>query len=83
MVFSMARPATVQPDGSVAFNAAYTDGWPLTTGELPRFEAQASTNLATWVSLSGVLSISNGSLVLVDPGYTNSPTQFYRVIEHQ
>jgi hypothetical protein len=50
-------------------------------GDLPSFEAQVSTNLVNWMTLSNGLTLTNGLLLLRDPASTNSPSRFYRIIE--
>ena len=50
--------------------------------DLPAFEAQASTNLVNWETLTNALSLTNGSLLLRDPNTANLPQRYYRVVEH-
>jgi hypothetical protein len=72
----------IQPDGTIVLMSCDADGGALTPEDLPDFEAQTSTNLTDWVTLSGALTLTNGSLVLLDCGSTNWPARFYRIIEH-
>ncbi len=57
------------------------DGGALLPTDLPAFQAQASTNLEVWTTLTNSLSISNGVLWLVDPECTNYDRRFYRIGE--
>ena len=57
------------------------DGGLLSTNDLADFDLYASTNLETWILLTNSLSLTNGQLRLCDPGSTNLPIRFYRVIE--
>jgi hypothetical protein len=68
-------------DGTFALTAGDADGGLLLPGDLPGFQAQVSTNLVNWVTLSNSLSLTNGMLVLRDPASTNAPSRFYRIIE--
>ena len=68
-------------DGSFQLFAAYSDGWPLTSGDLDRFTAEVSSNLVDWTALDTGLTESNGSLILMDMAVTNGPSRFYRVVE--
>jgi uncharacterized repeat protein (TIGR03803 family) len=72
----------ILPDGSFGVASAYLDGYPLTPADVSRFEAQASSNLVSWSTLSNSLTYSNGGLVLDDLSNTNQSTRFYRIIEH-
>jgi Immunoglobulin domain len=68
------------PDGSLQLIASA--GNALTEADLSNFEAQASTDLKNWETLPGVLSITNGALLLNDTTSTNFTTRFYRLVEH-
>ncbi len=68
-------------DGTFALLAGDADGGLLFPGDLAGFEAQVSTNLASWVTLSNSLTLTNGMLLLRDAHSTNYPTRFYRIIE--
>ncbi len=50
--------------------------------DVSRFDAQGSTNFANWAALSNVLSLTNGSLLLLDPAASTRQSLFYRVVEH-
>jgi hypothetical protein len=73
---------TLLPDGSLLLTSDDADGRPLSSSDLANFEAQASTNLSDWVTLTTVLTLTNGVLQLQDAGSTNWPARFYRIIEH-
>jgi hypothetical protein len=73
---------TVLPDGAVLFISGDVDGGSIPPSDLAAFEAQASTNLLNWVTLSNALSVSGGILFLQDPEQTNYPARYYRVLEH-
>jgi hypothetical protein len=68
-------------DGTFALTAGDADGGILWPADLPNFHAQVSTNLVNWATLSNHLTLTNGMLFLQDPGSTNSPCRFYRIIE--
>ena len=76
----LARP-TLLPDGTLSLLAGDGDGGLLLPSDLAGFQAQASSNLVDWVTLSNSLSLTNGMLLLSDPGSTNFMTRFYRIIE--
>jgi len=68
-------------DGTCIILSGDADGGLLSTNDLANFDLYASTNLETWVLLANSLSLTNGQLLLCDPGSTNLPLRFYRVIE--
>ena len=68
-------------DGTFTLTAGDTDGGVLWPADLPNFQAQVSTNLMNWATLSNGLTLTNGMLLLRDPASTNSPSRFYRIIE--
>jgi hypothetical protein len=70
------------PDGGFGFVSGDADGGLLLPGDLAGFEAQASTNLADWVTLTNALKLTNGQLELHDADSTNHAMRFYRVLEH-
>jgi hypothetical protein len=74
------RPA-ILPGGALRVLSTDADGGALLPGDLPNFQAQASTNLMNWVSLPGALGLTNGALLLTDLNRTNYPVKFYRIIE--
>ena len=69
------------PDGTLILNANDFGGGTISTSNLTSFTAQASSNLLNWVNLPGALTVTNGTLQLHDIGATNSPMQFYRILE--
>ena len=73
---------TLLPNGSLQLTSTDVGGGTLTDADLANFEAQASTNLVNWVTLSNGLSLTNGMLQLQDSGQTNYPARYYRIIEH-
>jgi alpha-tubulin suppressor-like RCC1 family protein/Zn-dependent metalloprotease len=70
------------PDGTLQLTSGDADGGLLLASDLANFEAQMSTNLMDWVTLTNALSLTNGMLQLQDPSSTNDPMRFYRLIEH-
>jgi len=70
------------PDGSLSFRSSDADGGAVRLEDLMGFEAQTSTNLTGWLTLTNALSWTNGSLWLRDPERANHPRRFYRVLEH-
>jgi hypothetical protein len=70
------------PDGTLQLTSGDAGGGPITTADLANFEVQVSTNLVNWATLPDGLSLTNGTLQLQDSGRTNSPSRFYRIIEH-
>ncbi len=68
-------------DGTSAVLSGDADGGRLLPGDLPGFQAQASTNLVNWETLSNSLTLTNGMLLLWDAGSTNWPSRFYRILE--
>jgi hypothetical protein len=73
---------TLSPDGTLQFTSTDANGGLLSPSDLANFEAQASTNLVDWVTLTNALSLTNGMLQLQDNSGTNWPARFYRLIEH-
>jgi hypothetical protein len=69
------------PGGTITLTSKDADGGPLLSGDLPGFQAQATTNLMDWATLLNRLSVSNGMLLLVDPDSTNYARRFYRILE--
>jgi alpha-tubulin suppressor-like RCC1 family protein len=65
----------------LSFMATDSSGGALTAEDLAWLELQASTNLVNWQTVSSALTFTNGSLLLQDPGQSNFPTRFYRLIE--
>jgi hypothetical protein len=72
----------ILPGGTFQFTSMDANGALLTAGNLASFEAQASTNLVNWVTLSNALSLTNGTLLLQDSGSSNFTTRYYRILEH-
>jgi hypothetical protein len=72
----------VLPDGTLQLNSADANGGLLSPSDLANFEAQASTDLVNWVTLTNALSLTNGMLQLQDNSGTNWPARFYRILEH-
>jgi hypothetical protein len=56
-------------------------GRSLMAQDLAGFEAQFSTNLMDWATLSNSLTLTNGVLLLADPQATNDTQGFYRILE--
>ena len=83
-VFSPQRlgTPTLLPNGTLQLTSADAGGGTLLPSDLPRFEAQASTDLVNWVTLPNALSLTNGMLLLQDNSRTNYTTRYYRIIEH-
>ena len=77
----LATPA-FQPDGSILLFSTDAGGGLLSPSGLANFEAQVSTNLVDWMTLTNALSLTNGTLQLQDTGQSNSPSRFYRLLEH-
>jgi hypothetical protein len=69
------------PDGSVAFQALDQDGGVIPLGDLAGFQVLASTNLVNWQSISNVLTVTNGMLLLQDSEQGQYPNRFYRILE--
>jgi hypothetical protein len=70
------------PDGTLQLTSGDADGGLLSASDLANFEARMSTNLVDWVPLTNVLSLTNGMLQFQDPGSTNDPMRFYRILEY-
>lgn len=73
---------TLLPDGTFLLTSTDANGGLLQPSDLANFEAQASTNLANWMTLTNALSLTNGMLQLQDSSGTNWPARFYRILEH-
>jgi hypothetical protein len=70
-----------QPDGTITFSSSDQDGSALSSADLAHLQVQVSSNLVDWVTLPGALTLSNGSLQLLDSGATNAPMRYYRILE--
>ena len=70
------------PGGIVQISSTYADGYPLTAGDLSRFEVQVSSNLLDWVTLNPTLTVSNGVMFVTDAPGSGVPVRFYRVLEN-
>ena len=70
------------PDGSFVLRSGDADGGVINPSDMQNFEAQSSTNLVDWRSLPGALTLTNGTLTLMDTGNGDSPLRFYRIVEH-
>jgi hypothetical protein len=70
------------PDGSLQLTSGDANGGLLTPADLANFEAQASTNLVDWTTLTNAMSLTNGLLQLQDAARTNFDTRYYRIVEH-
>jgi alpha-tubulin suppressor-like RCC1 family protein len=73
--------AAMQLNGTFTFYAGDADGTPLLPSDLAGFSPQTSTNLVDWTPLTNALSLTNGLLFIRDPGASNYPARFYRVVE--
>lgn len=69
-------------NGDMELFSRDVDGSAVPAALLPKFEAQVSSNLIHWLTLSNALSCTNGSLRLCDPAPPRWPQRFYRVVEH-
>lgn len=74
----LSAPALL-PDGSFVLTSRNADNTPVRLADL--FDAQASTNLVDWITLTNVLTWANGSMRLTDPNAASFPRRFYRVME--
>jgi hypothetical protein len=77
---SLAAPRFL-PDGTFVFASGDADGGWLLPSDLAGFEVQASTNLLDWITLTNACSLTNGLLLLHDPGSARHPQRFYRLME--
>ncbi len=73
---------TLLPNGAFQLTAGDINGGQIPASALTNFQAQVSTNLINWTTLSNSLTVSNGVLFLQDSGSANSPARFYRIIEY-
>ena len=73
---------TLLPNGTLQLASTDANGGLLQPADLANFEAQASTDLVNWVTLTNALSLTNGTLQLQDNSGTNWPARFYRILEH-
>lgn len=77
----LAAPA-MQPGGAFQLSSTDANGGLLTPADLANLQAQASTNLTDWTTLSNALTLTNGVLMLSDPAATNTANRFYRILEN-
>jgi len=71
----------IQTNGTFSLLSGDTDGGPLSSNNLASFHLQASTNLADWIPMPAVLTLTNGLLLIQDTNASLFPTRFYRVVE--
>lgn len=71
----------LQPDGSIVLNSTDAGGGLLSASAVTNFQAQVSTNLTAWVTLTNALTFTNGMIELNDPAATGSAARFYRIVE--
>ncbi|HEX9046120.1 MAG TPA: immunoglobulin domain-containing protein, partial [Verrucomicrobiae bacterium] len=69
-------------DGTLTLSSTDADGGLLTDADLANLQAQVSTNLLDWTTLTNALTLTNGVVQLQDPGATNSPNRYYRILEY-
>jgi hypothetical protein len=74
-------PPVYLAGGTIGFVSKDADGGLLNSNYLNGFVAQASSNLVEWTSLTNVLSLTNGMLLIQDPRQSNYPARFYRLFE--
>ena len=72
----------LSPGGSFQLTSGNVDGVQMTAADLANLDVQVSANLVDWVTLPAGLSLTNGTLQLQDNDRTNSPSRFYRIVEH-
>ena len=72
----------LQPDGSILLSSTDAGGGLPSPADLANLQAQASTNLVDWATLTNALTLTNGVIQLQDPAATNSPNRFYRILEY-
>jgi alpha-tubulin suppressor-like RCC1 family protein len=77
------EPVASPPQSGFTLVSRDADGAPLGPEDLASFQAQTSTNLLDWIILPNSLTLTNGSLLLIDPEAANYPQRFYRIIEQQ
>jgi hypothetical protein len=70
-----------QPDGTITFSSSDSDGSTLSAADVSHLQVQVSSNLVDWVTIPGALTLTDGMLQLQDPGATNAPTRYYRILE--
>jgi len=70
------------PGGAFQLSSTDANGGLLTPADLTNLQAQASTNLTDWTTLSNALTLTNGVLMLSDPAATNMTSRYYRIIEN-
>ena len=73
---------TLLPNGTLIFTSTDANGGLLSPSDLANFQAQASTDLVNWVTLTNALSLTNGMLQLQDFGQSNYTARYYRLVEY-
>jgi hypothetical protein len=68
-------------DGCFSLSSADATGGELSASDLSQFQAQVSSNLLDWIPLRSGLTLTNGSLLVVDPDAAREPLRFYRLLE--
>ncbi|MFN7140009.1 MAG: immunoglobulin domain-containing protein, partial [Limisphaerales bacterium] len=69
-------------NGQFVFTSSDSDGGTITESHLAKLDVLVSTNLLNWEVLTNSLSITNGTLRLLDPEAANSQERFYRIREN-
>ena len=73
---------TFNPDGTITFTSSDSDGSALSSSDVSHLQVQVSSNLVDWVTIPGALTLTDGMLQMQDPGATNAPTRYYRILEN-
>ena len=71
----------LQPDGTITFISSDSDGSALSASDVSHLQVQVTSNLVDWVTIPGALTLQDGMLQLQDPGATNAPSRYYRILE--
>jgi len=71
---------SILPNGIVQFRAFAANGTSVSLEGSLNLTFQVSSNLIDWTPLTNAVTLTNGTAQLSDPGATNAPLRFYRLV---
>ena len=71
---------SILPNGIVQFSAFAANGTSVSLEGSLNLTFQVSSNLIDWTPLTNAVTLTNGTAQLSDPGATNAPLRFYRLV---
>jgi hypothetical protein len=82
LVPQLLGPPVFSANGTLVLSSTDANGGLLSASDLANLQAQSSTNLVDWVTLTNALTLTNGVIQLQDSSATSSPSRYYRILEY-